>query len=189
MVPIRVPILENFATHEPTVPRSLSRRSQAQVGEGGSAYAEPGEGSPHGSSSQWAVRQPWPLPMNRTQVIARGLPGTPHPNPLPKGERMSCGAREMLESPRASNANSCPENLRPNPPKYAERFPPLPLAGEGRGEGSFRSAVHGPRAGERASSDTAGRATCATTRFRREPSRTVTFSRPQVPFMLSACSH
>ncbi len=36
------------ASHEPTIPRSLSRRSAAEAGEVGSAHAEPGEGSPPG---------------------------------------------------------------------------------------------------------------------------------------------
>ncbi len=45
-------------THEPTIPGSLSPRSEAEAGEGGSAHAEPGEGSPprfmdhaHGASA------------------------------------------------------------------------------------------------------------------------------------------
>ncbi len=59
---MRVKELEVRPLHEPTIPKSLSRRSEVEVGEGGSAPAEPGEGSPPGSWSQCAVREPWPYP-------------------------------------------------------------------------------------------------------------------------------
>ncbi len=71
-------------TYEPTIPRSLSRRSEAVVGEGGSAHAEPGEGSPSGSWSQCAVREPWPLPMNH--------PGRITSPAAANAKRLVCGA-------------------------------------------------------------------------------------------------
>ncbi len=53
---------------------------------------------------------------------------------------MACGARGTFGSARESNTSPFPENLQHNPPNHPVRFPPLPLAGEGRGEGnrSFR---------------------------------------------------
>ncbi len=49
MAAMRVHSLEIVPNHEPTIPSSLSCRSEAQVAEGGPAHAEPGEGSPPGS--------------------------------------------------------------------------------------------------------------------------------------------
>ncbi len=85
MVAMRVQFLENVATHEQSIPRSLSRVSAAQVGEGGSAHAEPGEGTPPGSWSQ-CVSNSWKtsLPMNR-----------PDRNTSPaaaNAKRLDCGA-------------------------------------------------------------------------------------------------
>ncbi len=84
--------------------------------------------------------------MNCPQVIAKGLPGTPHPNPLPKGEGVACGAREMLGLPHASNANPYPSICGQTLRITLSDFPLSRMRERAGVKAAFRSPVDGPKA-------------------------------------------